>query len=203
MIPRDPLVLALCGRAGTGKTTAAAYLVERYGFEPIAFADPIRAMLECLLIEQRIDYAWLHEPSLKERAIPPLGTSARHLMQSLGDWGRALDPDWWVSALAAAAGLAGSPDTWAPVHDRILITDLRFANEAAWLDGLCATTIKITRADAPVVREHRSEDHIDAIAATNTIANDGPTLEGLHAALDSVMREHGIEPRPGRNEGQL
>ena len=43
--PLPPLVLGLCGPAGAGKGTAAAYLQDAYAFVPIAFADPLLDML--------------------------------------------------------------------------------------------------------------------------------------------------------------
>lgn len=193
----DPLVIGLTGLAGTGKSTAAAYLVEHYGFHAMAFADALKSMLELHLVERSINYAWLHEPKLKELPIPGLNVSARQLMQTLGDWGRALHPDWWVLALADTAGLNSEPSQWAPVHDRLLITDVRYPNEAAWLRYVRGRLIRLHREDAAPARAHDSEQYVMHLQVDLELANHGPTTTGLHGLLDSAMRDCGIGPRPG------
>ena len=35
-------LLGICGKAGSGKDTAAAYLIEKHGFVKLAFADPLK-----------------------------------------------------------------------------------------------------------------------------------------------------------------
>ena len=39
------MIIGLCGYAQSGKDTVANILVEKYGYQRIAFADPIRALL--------------------------------------------------------------------------------------------------------------------------------------------------------------
>ena len=41
-------LIALTGLAGSGKTTAADYLVKAHGFTRIKFADPLKSMLYTL-----------------------------------------------------------------------------------------------------------------------------------------------------------
>jgi dephospho-CoA kinase len=38
-------IIGLSGRADSGKTTVARYLVEQYGFVRTAFGDPLKQML--------------------------------------------------------------------------------------------------------------------------------------------------------------
>jgi hypothetical protein len=42
------MLLGLCGFAGSGKDTAAAYLVQKHGFVKVAFADPIKDILSAI-----------------------------------------------------------------------------------------------------------------------------------------------------------
>ena len=102
---RDPLIIALVGRAGSGKDLAAEHLVGHYGFVQGSFADSLKYMLEAHFVERGIDYAHIYEPGQKDLLIPELGVSARELMQRLGDGFRAADPDYWVKALADTLGL--------------------------------------------------------------------------------------------------
>ena len=145
-----PRLIGLCGAAGAGKDTAAAYLERRYGFARFAFADPLRDAALVILQHAGVSDQWLTQRELKEHPIAGLGWSARQLMQHLGTEGvRSLDPDAWIRILQLRAGL-GELDT--PVADRIVITDVRFANEAAWLMERGGMLLRIVR-DEPVGAE--------------------------------------------------
>jgi len=201
----DPLIIAFAGLAGTGKDTAAAHLVQRYGFVQASFADPIRSMALLLMEEAGIDQCWLTERSHKEQPMPGLGISARALMQCLGtEVGRHLRPDLWLRHMALRLGLA--PATYAeeaqgrlwprqPVHDRIVISDCRFENEAAWVNAHGGRVIRLHRHQAGTVRDHISEAQVLSLPADIDIYNHGVTVDGLHGLLDGAMAQLGIEPR--------
>jgi hypothetical protein len=180
----DPLIIGLCGRAGAGKDTAAAYLQLHYRFEPASFAAPLRSMIETLCIDAGIDYAYCHERHLKERPMPGLGVSYRHLAQTLGtDWGRkCIAPDLWVRLAELALGL---PDH--PVHDRIVMTDVRFRNEAAMIQGHRGVLVRIVR-DVDPVRDHVSETEADDLVQWRTLYNTS-SREYLFDQIDALMAE--------------
>lgn len=172
----DPLIVGLCGLAGAGKDTVADHLCSDHGFERHAFAEPIRDMLTALLDGAGIDYAHLFERRLKEQPVPGIGISGRRLMQTLGtEWGRSLDPDLWVRLAACTLGLHDLPAS-SPIHDRLVLTDVRFPNEAAWIQSLGGTLVRITRPGLSA-GQHSSEQHIDAMPWAWTICNDGSLLD--------------------------
>ena len=196
-------LIGLTGLAGTGKDSAAQYLCQEYGFVQAAFADPIRSMVLQLLEEAGIDHAWVTERRLKEEPIPGLGVSARALMQTLGtEVGRTLSPNLWIRHLALRLGLDDLPRS-TPVHDRIVISDVRFPNEAAWLlANMRGRLVRLHRSSAPGVRLHASEQQVLDLPASVDLWNDGPTLAGLHGLLDGVMADLGVERRePGFDFG--
>lgn len=188
-------LIGLTGQAGTGKDTAAAYLCESYGFVRAAFADPINDMLAELLQQVDVDHAVLHERHLKEAPIEALpgAPSARQLKQTLGtEWGRTLvHPDLWVKHLESRLGLLG----FAPVHDRIVISDVRLANEADMVRRYGGHLIRLHRDTAAPVRSHSSEQQVMALPATVDLHNHGLTTAGLYGLLDGVMASNGIDRR--------
>jgi hypothetical protein len=191
ILQRDPLLIGLTGRAGSGKDSTAAYLCQRYGFLQASFAESLRDMAAHLFDAVSVDYAHLFEHSLKGQPIAELhGASGRQILQTLGDWGRALHPDWWITIMARRLGLEGG--NCAPVHDRILISDVRLPNEAAWLAARGGLLLRLHREQASPVRAHITEQHVDELPANIELANNGPTLVGLHALVDSTMAELAI-----------
>ena len=178
----DPLIIGLTGLAGVGKDTAAAYLHLHHRFEVHSFASPLRSMLETLCTDAGIDYAYCHERHLKEQPMPGLGVSYRHLAQTLGtEWGRkCIAPDLWVRLAELALGL---PDH--PVHDRIVITDVRFANEAAMIRGHRGVLVRIVR-DVDPVRDHVSESEAAGLVQWRTLYNTG-SREYLFDQIDVLM----------------
>lgn len=156
-------LVGLAGRAGAGKTMAARILCERAGFERLAFAAPLKAMLRALgLGDAELDGA------AKERPSPLLcGRSPRQAMQTLGtEWGRErIGADLWAQAWTRAAR-----DRLA--QGRTLVADdVRFANEIAAIRGLGGRVYWIDRgAAAPPA--HVSEA-LDPAACDGAIVNDG------------------------------
>lgn len=188
-------IIGLTGLAGTGKDSAALYLCQEYGFVQAAFADPLRSMVLQFLEEAGLDHAWLTERRCKERLITGLGVSARALMQVLGtEVGRALHPDLWVRHLGLRLGLDGQPSS-TPVHDRIVLSDVRFRNEAAWLRARGGRLVRLHRDTAAGVRPHASELQVLDLVPDVDLWNNGPTLHGLHGLLDGVMADFGVEAR--------
>lgn len=195
----QPRLVAFAGLAGAGKDTAAEYLCAHYGFVRAAFADVLKDMAAQMLDDAGHGYANLYEPGLKERPIAGLhNISARRLMQTMGDWGRELHPDIWVTLLAGRLGM--HPSQHNPVHDRIALSDVRFPNEAAWAQAQGGTLVLITRAQAEAVHEHISEQHISALPVDCQLANDGATPLSLWLQLDVLMAEMGLGKAP-RAEG--
>lgn len=198
MFPPDHHLIGLTGLAHTGKDTAAAYLCRRYGFVRHSFAGTLKGMLEQMMVDAGVDYAWLHQPDSKNIVIPQLGVSARQMMQTLGDWGRSMHPDWWVRMAALQVGLPGPgmlAIPFAPVHDRIVFSDVRFPNEAAWIDALGGRLARLQREQAPGGGKHCSESHVHALPVHVDLVNNGPTLVGLHGLLDGFMADLGIDAR--------
>jgi hypothetical protein len=153
-------IVAFTGLAGSGKSTAAAYLVERHGFQRVRFAGPLKAMMVALgCTHEQID------GSEKETPCDLLGgKTPRHAMQTLGtEWGRNLiTPDLWIRAWqnAVAKVPAGVP---------VVVDDCRFPNEAEAVRFAGGVIVRIERPGAGTASVHASEQHV--LPAVETLRN--------------------------------
>lgn len=188
----DPVLIGLIGRAGTGKSEAAYHLMMRHGFVAAAFAAELKeSCIEPMLATLGVDHAVLYEQRMKNASLPGYEraeqpVTPRQLMQEFGDAGRRCDPDWWLRLLAARLGLVPGSS---PVHDRIVISDVRYPNEAAFIRSRGGVLVRLHRDQAAPVRAHSSESHIMTMTADIDLWNNGPTLHGLHTLLDGVLAD--------------
>jgi hypothetical protein len=177
-----PILIGLTGYAGTGKDTVRSLLEQDHDFDGIAFADPIRDMLGVLLDSMEIPRDWMIERDLKEQDIPSLGVSYRKMAQALGtEWGRALNSNLWLDIAAEKIRVCqqyGNPG--------VVISDVRFVNEAQWIKAQGGLIWKIIRPDVEPVREHVSEDLIASLPYDYVIDNCS-TVENLAMAVDSAL----------------
>lgn len=174
-MPQAPLI-GIAGRARSGKDTVANFIVAAIGGYRYSFADPIRAMLAPLGVDMSDPY-W---QARKEEPIPALGVSPRRMMQTLGtEWGRQLiNPDLWL-IMAHQRLLQSGPG--------MVISDVRFDNEAAWIRKHGGRIIHVIRPDTKTVEAHASEDGIEMQDTDARLFNSG-TLEELQLSVRELLR---------------
>jgi hypothetical protein len=179
-----PLV-AFTGYAGVGKNAAAKTLCCK-GWLAVSFADPLRRALMALdpiidvgtfgngaLCQQRLEtivhkFGW----DAAKREFPEI----RCLLQRMGtEVGREIiGSETWVNIAERTISTSGLP---------CVITDLRFANEAAMVKRRGGKIICITKPGCGPVNQHCSE--VQAIFVDAVIDNCGG-LEELHAKVLEV-----------------
>jgi hypothetical protein len=159
------MLIGLCGAAGSGKNTVADLLP----FAQIAFADPL---YECVSTITGLPVAKLKDRDVKENVIPWLGKSPRQLLQTLGtEWGRGtVHPEIWIRiAMERAANHM--------THNGVVITDVRFDNEAQAIIDAGGEVWRVTRPGwrclADDAAAHQSEAGVSDRLIARTIANSG------------------------------
>lgn len=169
-------LIGFVGRARVGKDTATSIVRSDYGFESYAFADPLKEMLTSV-------FGPLFNTGDREKEIDWLGKSPRQLMQTLGtEWGRDLvHPNLWVlladrhyRSVAKRCGRG------------LVVSDVRFPNEAEWVRKNGGTLIEIRRPEAGQVNAHVSEQH--EIEGDVIILNNG-SLHDFYQALVEEMQD--------------
>lgn len=169
-MPSYPII-GIAGRARVGKDTCADFLVGYLGGYRYGFADPLKRMLIPLGIDMT-DPFWTEN---KEKEIPLFGRSVRHMMQTLGtEWGRQLvHPDIWVKLAECVLFERG---------ERMIISDVRFDNEAEFVRSKGGVILHVTRDYAPKVEAHASEQGIRPSPLDLYVGNHG-TIDELYDQL--------------------
>ncbi len=171
-------LVGLTGRIGSGKT-AAAQILGRHGFRRLAFADPLKRMLQVLLSAGHPTVLPLPDKDSKPAMLG--GKTVRQALQSLGtEWGRGMvSKDLWTDCARQAIAINVDNDGC------VVIDDVRFDNEAQMIRDAGGVIIEISRSGVPV-DTHSSENGVYPDLIDKVILNDGTLLE-LSDQLDSII----------------
>jgi hypothetical protein len=186
-----PLIIGLSGKSGSGKSTAANYLTDHHGYHQFAFADALKDIVE-------LAFGFSDEQlygALKDKVDPHWLVAPRWCLQWLGtEIFRSRFPDIWIRRLRRDIMNFLSIDGQRP----IVVTDVRFKDEAEALKRLGAVLVRIERpCGAPALapfgtRHHPSETDLDdwegwwAGRGNHVLDNNG-TLKNLRWCLDAIM----------------
>ena len=182
------MIIAVCGKKGSGKDSIANYLIEKYGFKREKFADPIKKIALIMYPtwgERHI------EGDLKEIVDPEYGISPRQVMQVIGDdfaqkflcenfpeyretTGRKL----WVRNLIKRIDLS----------QNYVISDMRYVHESHELHDKVdeVLIVKVERSSINNKDEHRSENQIRFITPDRLFTND-QGLDVLYKKVDNMI----------------
>lgn len=169
-----------------GKDTAAQVLLDEFSFQRIAFADPIKGALLALdpLVPGPEDGEYLrlseHTQARSWSEIKDL-PEVRRLMQSLGtEVGRNLfDADLWVKLAERKL------ESTLSVGD-VVVTDVRFPNEARLIRGYGGMLVRLERPEFGPVNEHVSDRASERWTYDHKIDNDGD-IESLHTQIRQLI----------------
>ncbi len=174
------MIIGLSGYAQSGKDSTAELLCLNYGYTRLAFADPMRQAL--MIINPKLDsitrvsdfvgdYGW---------DVAKKNPEVRRLLQVLGtDFGRKmLGDDVWINI--ALSGIKS--------EDKIVISDVRYPNEAQAIKNLSGSLWRINRHNHSAVNGHTSEHAMDNYMFNHVIYNDG-TLDDLSDEVFMLAKE--------------
>jgi hypothetical protein len=187
----------MTGRAQHGKDSVAGVLVAEFGFKAFAFADALKEIVYTLnpYFEQRDD-AYRIQDIVQEGGwdYAKQNPEVRRLLQVMGtEAGRdILGENVWVNTLGRKVS-AFLKETGTPIYAaRIVITDVRFPNEVAWLQENGGDLWKVVRPGFDnKVDAHPSEQYVDGFDEDLTLVNN-TNLPGLES-LARMVAAHELE----------
>jgi len=155
--------IAFSGKMQVGKTTSADYLVRRYGFVKLSFAEKLKEIAHDLFPEQfEID------------------EKPRKLLQDLGMKMREIDEDVWARYVIRKVESL-------PKENNGAIDDLRFLNEYEAVKNAGFFVVRIVRDVHPSpLSNHQRETEVEKMPFDWVIYNTS-TFERLYDALDRVL----------------
>lgn len=161
-------LIGITGFKRSGKDTLALGLCAELGIQQFSFADPIRnAVCEIL--------GWTRAELevRKEELIPWLGTTPRHMMQTMGtEWGRnQIHDQLWVLSMFQRMGTAGG-----------VTSDVRFPNEAAAILDRGGVILRVHRPGCES-DGHASEQVLPIEFVTHELYNEGSKADLIHQAM--------------------
>lgn len=171
----QPPLIGLVGPAGSGKDTIAEHLVEHHGFVRVAFADRLREFAA------RIDpvFAALCAAHGGYETAKRAHSHIRNRMIEVGNAARdIIGGDVWIDAVEdTLVGLTGD--------EPVVITDVRFLNEAEWIEDSRGTIVSVQRPDFSL---STSEERAISATAELYVENDGD-LHQLRERVDMLAED--------------
>lgn len=183
------MIIGLAGYAQSGKDTVAKALVNHHGFVRMAFADSLRDFV--YKANPMVDNL-AGEPKFVQEYVDTVGwdkakqhPQVRRILQTTGLAAREqFGVDFWVSQVLKHV----------QPTDKVVITDVRFLNEADSIKacGVDTQIWRVKRDGVEAVNGHVSETQLDSYLFDRTIYNNG-TVDELwqtvryFSTLDSPM----------------
>lgn len=186
-------VIIMCGRAHSGKDTAADYLVAKYGATKLALADQLKVITQKLVelfYGTVIPLEEFYNTESKEKVRPTMPDfgggpfTLRSVLQLVGSevFRDMIGRDIWCNILRQK------------ISGLTVISDCRFPNEAEYFRSIpefSVTCIRLTR-DACMKNNdhtsHQSEVYVDEISVDYEIENNS-TIGQLHTHLNQIIKK--------------
>jgi len=172
-------LIAFTGLAQSGKSTAAEYLISKYGFTRVNFKSAMIEEIKSTMPDFLKKEAEIHNCTIDELFSTKPG-SFRQFMQNYGtELRRGEDNDYWVNKWEWLIEYTEA--------DNIVVDDLRFINESKAISDNKGIVIRIVKKGQENTMLHQSEIEMSNITPDETIEVEPGDLEGLYKKLDKYV----------------
>lgn len=180
-------IIGISGYARSGKDSIGKILVEQHGYTRLSFADLLREALLLLnpdIVDEVTEQVFTLEELIADRGWERAKTECsevRRMLQVLGtDIARnMIGEDSWVNAMERRIAASGA--------DKIVITDVRFPNEADFVRSFDGMVLRVFRPGVGPANDHVSEIGMDDYTCEFSIHNEG-TLDELEEKVTNLLR---------------
>jgi hypothetical protein len=185
-------IIGLTGFAGSGKDTVAEMLLDQYTGYSRAFADPLRraaSEIFGLTMEQMTDRA------LKETPVEQWNKTPREILQLMGTecMRNTFGPDVWVKRAEKELLILRELANKEPTEPDLLIwTDVRFAEEADWINKHGGVIVQVNRKDVGPVNDHVSDHGLESYFIDFFLPNNG-NLKQLREKVNRYSKDWMLE----------
>lgn len=201
MMLNNVKLIGLSGQKRVGKDTFADYLCSNYGFTKYAFAGPLKKACQeiFLLSEQQVD--GIHKETMDNR----WGVSARKIFQKVGTElfreklsevipeMESIEHNFWIYRfqLWYEDFKKNNPE------GKVIVSDVRFPNEAKIINKLCGKIIKIHRNTGLNKDNHASEKNVELIETDIILVNNN-NIKEYYKKIDKlfISKDDNLKNRP-------
>jgi len=190
------MLIGISGKKRSGKDTVGGYLVEQKEFKRKAFADDLKTLVSKTY---DIPITWFHHDTLKEKALlnyPMSAMACEHLGEDEGMivdgiryhsprtlcilegyFKRVVDPLYWCKKIVEGNGVEGN----------IVITDVRYQNEADYIKSKGGILLRVNRLNTPL-SSHLSETDLDLYTGFDGIIENNSSIKDLLVNVDAFVK---------------
>jgi len=175
------MIIGLCGKKQSGKSTVAKYLLEA-GFQELSWAYPLKEIVGRQLFGLNDDQLYGSEAA-KEAIIPDWGYSPRQILQLVGTecFRKVIRDDFWV--VLGRRKLQG----YAAAGMNVVISDCRFPNEMEAIKAVGGYTVRIVREGQVSVDMHPSENSLNNYKTDCEISAPSGRIDILHRGIELII----------------
>ncbi len=186
------VLVGLMGIKGSGKSTGALYLIEKYGFVEKSFAEPLKKACKELFLLNDMQLGTQEQKETPDARW--FGCTPRTMLQYVGtellrDQLEKIMPGLGKNIFIHNFKLWYDAEIKKNPNLCIVISDVRFQNEIDMIQNLGGTVIKINRPSVQTNDMHQSEIELKNITTYNLLIENTDTIEKLHINLDYHITE--------------
>lgn len=177
------IIIGLFGKKGSGKDTFADYMVEKYGFQKVSFAEPLKKICKELFL---LSDDQINVPELKETVLPNWNLSPRQILQKVGTdlFRQHFSKTFWTDLMKNRLEQFSE-------NEKIIITDIRFQNEHNLVQNFPNSfIIKIQRDERDKINDSHISENWDL--NTNIVIDNNGSKEDFFEKIEKILQENNI-----------
>ena len=187
-------IIGITGKAGSGKDTVANYFIDSKNYIKLTFGGAVKDIVQIITGWSRdmIEGQTVESRELRETVVHQnYNMNCRQLMQFVGTdlFRNNLDQNVWINIVNDKVKkliLDINSGTQTLKHVKgIIISDVRFDNEAQFIKSIGGTIVKINRNVAIESSNHQSERGISI--ATDYVIENNTTIDDLYNQIDYII----------------